>query len=933
MPTTKYDPNPAPAVPPEPWSLTDQVLTYAWDKDKKAVPVKLLKITNLHDETIYPVLRDANEAEVPGFPLIGLYDPHDPVGKEYRGYIGYKIKDGKDDKYFFGLKPKKSIIIRVPLVYWNGARMGITTDGQYLAPTGTTKNPMQFSPSANMIIAPDEKDPNDKDPSLINNGVVLWYTAAKNAPALDSPDQLVEWTIRDKEYLSSPEMKARTHDQIPAGERVTLINYDVSYVDNMFFPVAMEALDVPIPAAPFPPGRKKQPYGWVGAIRDSKKLQNKIEEFTSDNNDFLGKDYFGGKGWPKYNIPMSDIKIPAAQNVFAQSPLSDTRSSYATEAYMLSSGGTLKDLISVSIGVSGTFTGTSGYFVTLDATYPPELYAFIKQGYQVEGHIDNKPNPIAPGTLVDSYDPATHTVKLTKELQAGATTASLQFTRPPVDYASTALINLWFSWANHYLNLPATKQAVEKSIVGSVAFESPTLTFTGSQSGLIQGMQVTGPGLPDPDPSKFRGGVIILEIAEDGRSVLLSQIASASHPIGEGKVYTFKPPQPITPTPAGTYTFNFSSDTPDPSREPAEFSKKVFLVMASMNQIPKGPNPKAPYLNELMNNVVGGNMGFIFENGAKANVPGAIISTVVIRDTLKSILRGVTDFTLHPERKPNGDLDWYPDPKIGKGGKKFNVFNLDPFVRFVHVDLGFSGYGFSLDDDTADVGAGQATRLLITVGGRPPGDPGPVNGIIRAKTNPNEWTIQAPYGTVRGKGTWDPSLTKSVFLNIMGASNTTPIMISSPGHGLRNGEKITLSEVGGNTNANGDWKITNVTKDTFELVGSQGNANWTSGGKWTTGPMPYITLDKDDIDDVYWRILADDRTAGFQGAFVTTEGLLNDTDLVRVSQRGDTQQGILLLSGTLTLSRSDKPLRKGKYTWTFSGTRPEESKLNRLNRQ
>src|SRR6516165_2290460 len=37
-----------------------------------------------------------------------------------------------------------------------------------------------------------------------------------------------------------------------------------------------------------------------------------------------------------------------------------------------------------------------------------------------------------------------------------------------------------------------------------------------------------------------------------------------------------------------------------------------------------------------------------------------------------------------------------PDPKGHHGAQLFNVFNLDPFVWFVLVQLGFSGYGFSV---------------------------------------------------------------------------------------------------------------------------------------------------------------------------------------------------------------------------------------------
>ena len=57
----------------------------------------------------------------------------------------------------------------------------------------------------------------------------------------------------------------------------------------------------------------------------------------------------------------------------------------------------------------------------------------------------------------------------------------------------------------------------------------------------------------------------------------------------------------------------------EPARLPLEFAKKVYQIMASMAQIPKNPDPnvKTPHVLELMNNVIGGNMGFIFDTNAR----------------------------------------------------------------------------------------------------------------------------------------------------------------------------------------------------------------------------------------------------------------------------------------------------------------------------
>jgi hypothetical protein len=66
---------------------------------------------------------------------------------------------------------------------------------------------------------------------------------------------------------------------------------------------------------------------------------------------------------------------------------------------------------------------------------------------------------------------------------------------------------------------------------------------------------------------------------------------------------------------------------------------------------------------------------------------------------------------------------------------------------------------------------------------------------------------------------------------ITAATNASPIVITvGTGHGLVNGESVEVGEVGGNTAANGIWTVANVTPTTFELVGSTGNAAYTSGG-------------------------------------------------------------------------------------------------------
>lgn len=77
---------------------------------------------------------------------------------------------------------------------------------------------------------------------------------------------------------------------------------------------------------------------------------------------------------------------------------------------------------------------------------------------------------------------------------------------------------------------------------------------------------------------------------------------------------------------------------------------------------------------------------------------------------------------------------------------------------------------------------------------------------------------------------WNRSLTVS------GATNASPIVITtSASHGLAAGQYVTIASVGGNTAANGTWKVGAVTSTTFQILNpdgsnTTGNASYTSGG-------------------------------------------------------------------------------------------------------
>lgn len=190
--------------------------------------------------------------------------------------------------------------------------------------------------------------------------------------------------------------------------------------------------------------------------------------------------------------------------------------------------------------------------------------------------------------------------------------------------------------------------------------------------------------------------------------------------------------------PLFTDQLKFDPSKVEDCRDHYKFSQQVYVVMAAMNQIGK---PNNNTVNKYMRDIIGANMGYIFNNKVKDS-PDAQMAMASIRDKIKSVLRGVSDFTKFPD---SATSEWYPDPKaLGKGydgNLKFNVFNFDPFVWFVHDVLGLSGYGFSVDDDTADIGADGGSQVQVTITG------------TKGLKNLNQWSAQAPFGPVKNFAT------------------------------------------------------------------------------------------------------------------------------------------------------------------------------------
>ena len=262
------------------------------------------------------------------------------------------------------------------------------------------------------------------------------------------------------------------------------------------------------------------------------------------------------------------------------------------------------------------------------STRTREKIAFLQVGYLVKGLPPDQPptpNPIQEGTtILKIIDRAAGTVKLSKPLLASSMNCAFEFTRPVDDYASDAMIKLWYSWAQYYLahwkdRTPGAPTA-PTPITGSIEKNTATMTFNQAHPELVEGMAVTGPGLDDAQTEKGRhqGDALILQITTNKKSVILSQVADNASTSGP---FTVCPPQSLlwTPTTEGEPgypligdKFKFSDEPP--WHNPYEFSQQVYLIMASMNQIGQ---PNNDSVSKFMQDVVGANMGFIFTNQAK----------------------------------------------------------------------------------------------------------------------------------------------------------------------------------------------------------------------------------------------------------------------------------------------------------------------------
>lgn len=867
------------------------------------------------------------------------YDPLDPLNQGYRGYIG-EVDPNNPNQVDAGLQPYSQVTLQLPLVFWDGARIFMATNGTGVLESASdpgnpiqAANPWQYSFSAATYMpAPGTPySANFADPAtgVSNpNGRVLWYhdtnvlAGGPKGFANDTPGQLTEYTIRDPLQVTwAPNM--------PQSELANpILNYDVSYVDELGLPAMMETTDG------YPktnPEIGTGPYAGIGADLSVPQMQQLIAAFTQTKpgtvNSLLG-DYFGGKGYDQYVFPGTlanfDL-LPGGFNVFADSALADSESTYNTASFQqfkLLSGGSINRVATGNISGNGVVTVGSNIVTGLDPSVVKQLVQgmivldsgggpgaqgnYFSAGTYIESvNLSNNtvtlstpayfPNSgngsatfaltflgsrwnsstgstngtqpqitgldpdavqyLSPGMLVTGPGISGYaTIKSITGLNAitlvdqnqdpfiptaasGSTGSPYVFAGGPSSYVATKLINLWYAWADYYVqNVGATTVTSTGSTTGTNSLQDPNaliLSGLSDTSQLKVGSVVSGPNIAEnrvSDAQVLIGGtgykagdvltvaggttispfgpamIKVLGVNASGALTAIDVIQGGSYstiPAGPVSVtggagsgatinltisnttitnilsatsvqlsnavltsatgtYTFSKPLPIVRSsdapafgdPANTLTFDGTFTAPY-GETPLAFAQTVYDVMSGFSKIPPS-GAKLSLSAQLLSYCIGCNIGSFAGN---AIVP--VLRQDQLRDELKSIMRGVSNFQTYPEfgtvADPLSTSQWYPNPASELTGALLdgtqttsNVFNLNPYVFFVHRVLGMNGYGFSVDDDTADVGS-LGSNLQVAFGSTAATAP----GTSQSLSNLNYYTSGTPYGTLVGEGQID----------------------------------------------------------------------------------------------------------------------------------------------------------------------------------
>ena len=553
---------------------------------------------------------------------------------------------------------------------------------------------------------------------------------ARRHPLSDdaAPSQPAEATFRDP-YLSKFISDAT--------QTFALLNYDLSYVNTLTAPAAMEASDVPIiTGSDIPPSSDlkyylpNEAFGWHGSDKSTQTFNTSIKDFVNNTGSASIGMYFDGKGWPQYYNPDGDFIIPSGANVFDNSSLDyhvgaapAHTSTYDANHFLLTSSNTAPIQAGGSDGDQGFVHDDATDRIYLNnppATFFSDLKEMLKAG-TVNAAFPGSPDVLATVKSFNAKpDKGMPYVTLNSAITpSGPSGKVYQFTRTATDYATTAITNLWYSWAKFYVDqfTNAPPAPTEGTLVKSGGNVTNQITLTSLPSTqLAVGMSVTA-------NQGILPGTTILKI--EGDTIYLSTVPTSDP---GAQLYTFGNPVDLLTDPTSKLYTKPYGLTFDPAATPNAklFAGSVYEAMSAealrLQLTPAGRSPTLPLSMDVVANVIEFNA-----NLPTFDTPWGHTLVGEVRDVVKSIFRGVYDFNKVPDQSK-----WYPAPDDKTGGQQFNVFNLDPYVWFVHKVEKLSGYGFSVDDDVSNPEATGPTQ--------------------NDNTNHNPNNLQIGFGGTKGTG-------------------------------------------------------------------------------------------------------------------------------------------------------------------------------------
>jgi len=123
-------------------------------------------------------------------------------------------------------------------------------------------------------------------------------------------------------------------------------------------------------------------------------------------------------------------------------------------------------------------------------------------------------------------------------------------------------------------------------------------------------------------------------------------------------------------------------------------------------------------------------------------------------------------------------------------------------------------------------------------------------------------------------------------LNVANATNQSPIKITTASaHGYTTGQLVQISNVGGNTAANGVFTVTVVNTTDFTLDGTAGNGFYTSGGQTSvplsTNSLSSVELSQEVVSGNYAGVLRTDQDSMYEAQIYILNGSITDQVICR----------------------------------------------------